>query len=470
MRPLVLSFASVGDHTAGRQGSGSSALPVHAITISCARKKSFMIAGNSSVVSAKTDATGGKQYSVRAAHCDYRASEEEIYDTLRLITDPLTRSWEQIERADKVVMKLNMMKMPGRIVYFEGRRRELVDDAVARATFRLLKEHMKPAARLVATDTNPYSPEHLMGDSFNYAPLLKEFGIEFVDSNQPPFASYVVPGGGLMFDRYTLSACFADADAMVSVAKMKNHAFMGVTLCMKNLFGLPPITLPAGRVRTYYHHVIRLSYVLADLGKILKPCLNIVDALTGQWGREWGGEGRITNALLAGDHVTATDACGSYLMGTDPASDWPAPPFRRDRNHLLIAAQNGFGTVDLNEIDFQSEVQAPLAEFDSVETDSTETVASWRRTTCEQGLFYQDHRKKLVDTFRNEFIFLQDGEVVWHGADPANLGSRRGLSGNKKDRALWLKLVDPEESEGERFNVYDECLSALSGLTTSASA
>ncbi|HXI16449.1 MAG TPA: hypothetical protein VNM48_08760, partial [Chloroflexota bacterium] len=66
-----------------------------------------MIAGNSSVVSAKTDATGGKQYTVRAAHCDYRASEEEIYDTLRLITDPLTRSWEQIERADKVVMKLN---------------------------------------------------------------------------------------------------------------------------------------------------------------------------------------------------------------------------------------------------------------------------------------------------------------------------------------------------------------------------
>ncbi|HEV2126470.1 MAG TPA: DUF362 domain-containing protein, partial [Chloroflexota bacterium] len=234
-----------------------------------------------------------------------------------------------------------------------------------------------------------------------------------------------------------------------------------VTFCMKNLFGLPPITLPAGRVRSYYHHVIRLSYVLPDLGMILKPCLNIVDALTGQSGREWGGEGRICDALIAGDHVTATDACGTYLMGHDPASDWPTPPFRRDRNHLLLAAQRGFGTVNLEEIDFQSEVQAPLASFDSVESDSPATVASWRRTTCEQGLFYQDHQRKLVDRYRGEFIYLQDGEVVWHGEDPANLGSRRQLSGDKKDRALWLKLVDPEEVEGERFSVYDECLSLM---------
>ncbi len=416
--------------------------------------------------------TANKAYSVRAARCDHRASEDEIYQTLRRVTDSLARSWEKIERADKVVMKLNMMKKPDRIVYFRGRRRELVDPAVCRATLRLLREHMKPAARLVATDTNPYTPEHLMGDDFNYAHILREFGVDFVDSNAPPFASYAVPGGGLMFDKYTLSAVFEDADAVVSVAKMKNHAFMGITLCMKNLFGLPPITLPAGRVRTYYHHVIRLSYVLADLGMILQPCLNIVDALTGQWGREWGGEGRVTNALLAGDNVTTTDAVGSYLMGTDPASDWPSPPFRRDRNHLLIAAQRGFGTVDLDEIDFQTagseEVRAPLAEFDSVETDSTATVESWRRTTCEQGLFYRDHQRKLVDQYRGEFIFLQDGDVVWHGEDPANLGSRRQLSGDKKDRALWLKLVDPEETEGERFSVYDDCLKGLEKVAVPA--
>ena len=397
-----------------------------------------------------------RQYAVRASHCDHRASEEEIYEVLKRTTDPLERSWKKLEKARRIVLKFNMIKPPERIEYFAGRRRELVDDAVARAVLRLLRE--RTTAELVATDTYPYGNGHVTPDDFNYRYILDDFGVRYVDSNLPPFATYDVPGGGCMFDRYLLNAIFAEADEVVSIAKMKNHAFMGITLTLKNLFGLPPMIPPEGRTRSYYHHLIRLSYVLPDLGMITKPCLNIVEALTGQWGREWGGEGRICNALMAGDHPVATDACGMTLMGHDPHSDWPTPPFRRDRNHLLIAAKHGFGTVDLNEIDFASEVEAPLAEFDSVSTDPDATVANWRRTTCEQGLIYQDEQRKLIDRYRGEFIYMQDGQVVWNGADPSNLGSRRKLSGDRKDSALWLKYVDPEEGEGECFERYSECL------------
>ena len=397
-----------------------------------------------------------RQYTVRASHCDHRASEEEIYEVLKRTTDPLERSWKKLEKARRIVLKFNMIKPPERIEYFAGRRRELVDDAVARAVLRLLRE--RTTAELIATDTYPYGNGHVTPDDFNYRYILDDFGVRYVDSNLPPFTTYDVPGGGCMFDRYLLNAIFAEADEVVSIAKMKNHAFMGITLTLKNLFGLPPMIPPEGRTRSYYHHLIRLSYVLPDLGMITKPCLNIVEALTGQWGREWGGEGRICNALMAGDHSVATDACGMTLMGHDPHSDWPTPPFRRDRNHLLIAAKHGFGTVDLNEIDFVSEVKAPLAEFDSVSTDSDATVANWRRTTCEQGLIYQDEQRKLIDRYRGEFIYMQDGQVVWNGIDPSNLGSRRKLSGDKKDSALWLKYVDPAEGEGERFERYNECL------------
>ena len=397
-----------------------------------------------------------RQYAVRASHCDHRASEEEIYEVLKRTTDPLERSWQKLEKARQIVLKFNMIKPPERIEYFAGRRRELVDDAVARAVLRLLRE--RTTAELIATDTYPYGNGHVTPDDFNYRYILDDFGVRYVDSNLPPFATYDVPGGGCMFDRYLLNAIFAEADEVVSIAKMKNHAFMGITLTLKNLFGLPPMIPPEGRTRSYYHHLIRLSYVLPDLGMITKPCLNIVEALTGQWGREWGGEGRICNALMAGDHPVATDACGMTLMGHDPHSDWPTPPFRRDRNHLLIAAQHGFGTVDLNEIDFVSEVEAPLAEFDSVSTDPDATVANWRRTTCEQGLIYQDEQRELIDRYRGEFIYMQDGQVVWNGADPSNLGSRRKLSGDKKDSALWLKYVDPAEGEGEHFERYGECL------------
>jgi len=328
---------------------------------------------------------------------------------------------------------------------------------VARAVLRLLRE--RTSARLVAVDSFGRSQPGVTDANLNYMPLLDEFEVGYAESNLPPFATYEVPGGGGMFKRYTLNACFQDADEVVSVAKMKNHLFMGITLCMKNLFGLPPTVPPEGRVRSYFHHAIRLSYVLPDLARITRPCLNVIDGLTGQWGREWGGQGRIGDALIAGDQVTATDACAAHLMGVDPMSDWPTPPFRRDRNHLLVAAEGGFGTVDLKEIDFVTDLEPPLADFDSEEEDPPEIMAAVRETACEQGLFYQDHRSEMVDRYRGKFVYLQDGKVIWDGPDPSHLRSHRDFgSGSKPGSARWLKLVDAEEMEGERFEVYDDCL------------
>ena len=398
-----------------------------------------------------------KEYSVRAVRCDHRASDEEVFQALVRATAPLNRSWEKLERASRIVLKFNMGHT--KVARFEGRRRELVDAAVCRAVLRLLRE--RTSAVLVAADTFCYDKPGTRTDYFNYLPLLQEFDVEYAESNLPPFAEYEVPGGGCMFRRYTLNRCFSEADEVVSVAKMKNHLFMGVTLCTKNLFGLTPTIPPEGRVRSYFHHAIRLSYVLPDLARITNPCLNIIDALTGQWGREWDGEGRVCDALIAGDQIVATDAVGTHLMGPDPGSDWPTPPFRRDRNHLLIAARSGFGTVALDQIDFASEVEAPLNAFDSVEEDPPATMATVRETACEQGLFYRDRMRAMVDRYRGNFVYLQDGEVKWSGPDPSHIKSHREFTGQRPGSALFLKLVDPEEREGEHFETYEDCLRRL---------
>jgi hypothetical protein len=73
-----------------------------------------------------------------------------------------------------------------------------------------------------------------------------------------------------------------------------------------------------------------------------------------------------------------------------------------------------------------------------------------------------DDRSKMIDRYRGQFIYMQDGQVVWNGENPSNLGSRRELSGEKKNSALWLKYVDPDEGEGEHFERYDECLQLAS--------
>jgi hypothetical protein len=206
--------------------------------------------------------------------------------------------------------------------------------------------------------------------------------------------------------------------------------------------------------------------MLADLGKLFNPTLNIIDGMVCQAGEEWGpgDQPRICNLLVAGDQVVAADACTAFLMGHDPLADWPAPPFHRDRNALLVAAEQGFGTVDLSQINFQTDVQAPVGAFFAKTLDPHEIIVSWRRTTAEQALFYRDHQKTIVDQYAGQYILLQMNEVRW--ADPSGkIGfSRRQLSGAHPEQGMWLKYVDPQEAEGEHFEVYETTLSQLKEL------
>jgi hypothetical protein len=398
---------------------------------------------------------------VRAVHCDHEASQEEVYEALKRVAAPLDAAWSRLKKAKRIAIKFNQAWDPDRMVYYEGQLLQLVSEKVARATLQLLREETNAELVCVEISTSKRDRDPEPGPTITFLPLLREYGVQFVDGNLPPHKVYPVPGGGQMFRQYTMPEDVIEADEFVSVQKLKNHAFMGVTLCLKNLFGLVPQE-PYGRSRQYFHHLVRMPYVLADLGQLIDPALNIIDGLVSQAGREWhGGEPRITDTLIAGDQVTATDACGTHLMGHDPRADWLTPPFHRDRNALLVAAQGGLGTVNLDEIDFQSEVQAPLEHFYCVETDSVDTVINWRRTTAEQALYYRDHQRRFVDDYAGQYILLQDGEVRWHSESSDLRASRRELSRAQRSHAMWFKYVDPEEAEGEHYEVYEQALAHI---------
>ncbi|MGC9522488.1 MAG: DUF362 domain-containing protein [Anaerolineae bacterium] len=406
-------------------------------------------------------------HQVRAVHCDHQADDETVYAALRRATMPLERAWAKLKNAQRIAIKFNQDYRPDSVPYFQGQRQQLVSDKVAHAVIRLLREETK--AELFYTDITAFerTDDPNPPPSAQLAPLMSELGVAYVNGDRPPHKVYAVPGGGQMFRQYLLPEEIVEADALVDVQRMKNHAFMGVTLTLKNLFGLVPRE-PHGRSRQYFHHIIRMPYVLADIGRIFNPTLNIVDALVGQAGREWGdgeGLGRVVNALIAGDHPVSTDAVGMTLMGHDPQADWPTPPCHRDRSAVLVAAQGGFGTVDLDAIDIVSEVKPqPEGTFFSVETDSEERVVSWRRTTCEQALYYRDHMRDFVDRYAGQYILLQEREVKWHDESSILNVSRRKLSGENPDEAMWFKYVDPEETEGEHYEVYEQTLDRLAKL------
>lgn len=409
--------------------------------------------------------TNGKNYRVRAVQCDYRSSDEEVYRALRRATDPLDRTWERLEKAGRIAIKFNQEFAPGKVVMHQGHCQQLVSDPVARAVLRLLRERTR--AEIIAVDYGITNlPSGMQRSEYHQLfPIFQEFNVPIHDGNEEPVRWVPVPGGGLMFQKYPVQQSAAEADEFVSVQKMKNHLFMGVTLTMKNLFGLMP-ELPGGRPRTYYHHLVRMPYLLADLGRLFNPALNIIDALVCQAGEEWGrGEHpRICNTLIAGDQVTATDACVTHLMGHDPQADWLTPPFHRDRNHLLIAANSGFGTVDLQQIDFVSEVQAPLGKFFSKQGDTPERNFSWRKTTAEQAMIYLDNQKQINDKYAGKYIMMQMGEVQWAEASGNVQDSRQKLSERHPGQAIWMKYIDPDENEGEHYPIYEQTLQQMSAL------
>jgi hypothetical protein len=79
---------------------------------------------------------------------------------------------------------------------------------------------------------------------------------------------------------------------------------------------------------------------------------------------------------------------------------------------------------------------------------------------CEQALHYRDHRSEF-GAYTGQYILVQRGEVVWHSKDGRLDVSRRELAGKYPLQSLFLKLVDPEEDEGEHFEVYERALDEL---------
>ncbi len=198
-----------------------------------------------------------------------------------------------------------------------------------------------------------------------------------------------VPGGGYMFSAFDFNHAYEDTDVMVSLAKLKNHLTAGVTLSMKNLFGLPPnslygaeagketataprsplhdpkgfrsLKLPGLREGVFSDEATwRVPRITVDVCAARPIHLAIIDGITAMSGGEgpWCGEERLKvttpGVLIAGLNPVATDAVSTAVMGyANPRAARGVKPFQNCDNHLLLAEQAGLGTADLAQIDLR---------------------------------------------------------------------------------------------------------------------
>jgi len=101
--------------------------------------------------------------------------------------------------------------------------------------------------------------------------------------------------------------------AVISAAKLKTHSETGVTLGMKNMFGLLPEKFKGK------YHLKGISKVVVDINTVLRPALTVIDGFVGMEGQgPIDGTPVQMNLIIAGTDVVATDATACRVMGINP--------------------------------------------------------------------------------------------------------------------------------------------------------
>ena len=107
------------------------------------------------------------------------------------------------------------------------------------------------------------------------------------------------------------------ADIVVSMPKVKTHHWAGVTLSMKNMFGVIPGAVYGWPKNVLHWHGIERS--ILDICSTLRPHFVIADGIVAMEGNgPLHGTGRALNKIVLSDDPVATDFTCARLMGLLP--------------------------------------------------------------------------------------------------------------------------------------------------------
>jgi len=108
-----------------------------------------------------------------------------------------------------------------------------------------------------------------------------------------------------------------EADFVVSMPKLKTHHWAGVTLSLKNMFGIVPGSCYGWPKNAL--HWAGLTRSILDINSTVRPDFAIVDGIVGMEGNgPLQGVAKPCGLLVAGDDPVAVDATCARIMGLIP--------------------------------------------------------------------------------------------------------------------------------------------------------
>jgi len=159
--------------------------------------------------------------------------------------------------------------------------------------------------------------------------LAERLGVEWVLFDEHDFRTFRNVSDCTP-DSFRVTQYAFECDKIINLPVLKTHYLTKVTLAMKNLKGcLKWEDKPR-------FHQPDLSRAVVELNKLVRPTLNIIDALNWQPG---GG------LLIAGSDIVAVDTVGTALMGINP----------QEVRTITVGAAAGLGECNIARIDIIGE-------------------------------------------------------------------------------------------------------------------
>ncbi len=157
----------------------------------------------------------------------------------------------------------------------------------------------------------------------------ERIGVPFINLRHEKEKVEIPIPNGLTFSSIAVPRIVTES-AVVSAAKLKTHMETGVTLGMKNMFGILPDKFKGK------FHVRGMDKVIVDINSVLLPALTVVDGFVGMEGRgPVHGDPVKMDTIIGGSDVVAVDATGSRVMGIDP----------QEIGHIRVAHERGLGEM-----------------------------------------------------------------------------------------------------------------------------
>jgi uncharacterized protein (DUF362 family) len=159
--------------------------------------------------------------------------------------------------------------------------------------------------------------EYLLSASGLYE-VVKDHRTRYVDLNSDDVRATPLRSHFTNFGKLYLPETLYNADLLVSMPKLKTHHWVGVTLSLKNMFGVIPGTVYGWPKNILHWKGINES--ILDINSSLPlPQFAIVDGIVGMEGNgPLQGQSKQSGVLIFGDDLVAVDASAARVMRIDP--------------------------------------------------------------------------------------------------------------------------------------------------------